>query len=328
MLAARLLTLQGNYEAAVETLRKISDNVPDDAPDWQISVYEELAGIYRVTGNRNLDQKYTMLRLQLADSVYHHQQYGRIRDLDTLSKVKKLDAHIRDIDRRRRITRNALVASVAVLVVVSVMVAIVYVQRRNLSRRNKDLFQKTREMMARDAEASVRAEFYERQLAECRAEISSLRENAAMAGRPEPEASYEHKESQKYSGSNLSELARLALLDKINSVMRDVEVISDNGFNIDKLAELTGSNTTYVSQAINETYSRNFNTLLQEARIKIACARLLDGEHSHLTIEAIADGLGFKSRSNFTKVFTKVTGLSPSQFKKIGLSENRDTTAP
>ena len=46
MLAARLLTLQGNYEAAVETLRKISDNVPDDAPDWQISVYEELAGIY------------------------------------------------------------------------------------------------------------------------------------------------------------------------------------------------------------------------------------------------------------------------------------------
>lgn len=94
--------------------------------------------------------------------------------------------------------------------------------------------------------------------------------------------------------------------------------IFEPDFSIEKCAALAGTKAKSVSATINNVYKKNFNTYLGEFRIKEACKRLLDRQYSHLTIEAIAASLGFKSRSNFVSVFKKVTGLSPSEYKKMG----------
>ena len=92
-------------------------------------------------------------------------------------------------------------------------------------------------------------------------------------------------------------------------------------FTVDSLAEIIGEKKYLVSQTINDCFSMNFNNYLADYRIKEACRRLTDREnYGHLTIEAISEDLGFKSRSNFTTQFKRITGLTPTEFIKMAKS--------
>lgn len=86
-------------------------------------------------------------------------------------------------------------------------------------------------------------------------------------------------------------------------------------FQLPDLAEAVGSNTAYVSRAINST-GKNFKTLLMERRVREAC-RLLDDPayKDNFSIEGIARQSGFKSRSTFSTAFKNVVGLSPSEYR-------------
>lgn len=108
------------------------------------------------------------------------------------------------------------------------------------------------------------------------------------------------------------------LMERIKCVMDNVEVITNQEFSVKRLSELVGEKYWIVSQVINDRYGNNFNAMLAEYRINEACRRLSDSEHyGQLTIEAIAQSLGFKSRSNFAATFKRITGLTPSEFKKM-----------
>jgi len=72
-----------------------------------------------------------------------------------------------------------------------------------------------------------------------------------------------------------------------------------------------------VSRVINEVRGCNFNALLSEYRIKEACRRLNDMAHyGNQTIEAIANGVGFRSRSHFSTNFKRLTGLTPTEYQR------------
>lgn len=147
---------------------------------------------------------------------------------------------------------------------------------------------------------------YGRRIAECEREIERLSVKDAPQAERRPQA------------DGMDDAAKQSLLEKISVVMDDVGEISKNEFSVDRLSKLVGSNSHYVSQVINETYGKNFSSVLGEARVRQACKRLGDtAAYGNLTIEAIAGELGFKSRSNFVTVFKKVTGLTPSEYKKI-----------
>ena len=104
--------------------------------------------------------------------------------------------------------------------------------------------------------------------------------------------------------------------------MHDPAQFCQDDFTIDKLASLVGSNTKYVSQVINETIGKNFNTLLNEQRITEVCKRLVDTKnYGSKTNEAIAEEVGFKSRSHFIRTFKKITGLTPSQYQRMAKEE-------
>lgn len=115
---------------------------------------------------------------------------------------------------------------------------------------------------------------------------------------------------------------RQILLDKINNVMEDVDVICSENFSLNALAKLTGSNTKYVSRLINDTYGKSFKAYLNEFRIREACRRLVDKEnYGNLTIRAIHQELGFHTATSFVTAFRKVTGQTPSEFKKAHMSD-------
>ena len=112
------------------------------------------------------------------------------------------------------------------------------------------------------------------------------------------------------------------LLRKIRRVMENVETFCNPDFSLPVLAEMVDSNTFYVSQVINSTYNENFRTFIYEYRVKEAMNRLVDTEkYGNYNIHGIAESVGYKSTSNFISVFKKVTGMTPSLYKKMAMEE-------
>ena len=108
------------------------------------------------------------------------------------------------------------------------------------------------------------------------------------------------------------------LRTRIGNVMDDVTQFTAPDFSLRTLASAVGSNTAYVSQVINRTTGRTFKEILVEKRIAEACRRLADRDaYGNFTVEAIANEVGFKSRTSFAAVFRSVTGLTPTEFRKM-----------
>ena len=108
------------------------------------------------------------------------------------------------------------------------------------------------------------------------------------------------------------------LLNKINDVMEDMSVISNPDFCLQMLADMIQSNTNYVSRVINNSYNKNFKTLLNERRIREACHKLSDSEnYVGYTMQVIYEEVGYKNASSFIRAFKKVYNMTPSEYQKL-----------
>lgn len=125
-----------------------------------------------------------------------------------------------------------------------------------------------------------------------------------------------------YSRSSLNDEQRESLILRIEETLNDAGVICQQDFTLNKLAKLINSNTTYTSQVINEKYGMTFSNLLGKCRVKIACQWMDNPErYGNITIEAIASGTGFKSRTTFVNAFKRETGLKPSEYLRMAVSK-------
>jgi AraC-like DNA-binding protein len=69
-----------------------------------------------------------------------------------------------------------------------------------------------------------------------------------------------------------------------------------------------------ISQAINRIYGGSFSQYLNDCRVKAAQFLLTEQEDMHITTLMLE--AGFSTKSNFNKEFQRVTGVSPSEYRK------------
>ena len=72
----------------------------------------------------------------------------------------------------------------------------------------------------------------------------------------------------------------------------------------------------YLSQIINQKEGKNFFDFINHYRVEDVKEKLNDDAYSHFSILGVALEAGFKSKSTFNAVFKKMTGMTPSQFKR------------
>lgn len=127
----------------------------------------------------------------------------------------------------------------------------------------------------------------------------------------------------KYSHSSLNTSQKETLSFRIEEILSDARAICQQDFNLSSLAKLADSNTTYVSQVINERYGMTFSNVLAKFRIREACRRISDEreQYSNITIEGIATSVGFKSRTAFINAFKREVGLTPSEYIRMSANE-------
>lgn len=87
---------------------------------------------------------------------------------------------------------------------------------------------------------------------------------------------------------------------------------------LDELARRVGSNTNYVSRALNEGLGLSFSALVNRMRVEEAQQRLAGSDD----ILGIALSVGFGSKATFNRVFRASTGCTPSQWRRAQRPES------
>lgn len=123
----------------------------------------------------------------------------------------------------------------------------------------------------------------------------------------------------------VSEVSDISVLDveegdrlvfsQVEKIILEKALFKDANLTLDSLAGETGFNKYYLSVILNRCTQKNFNTYINEFRVKEAIRMFSDPVHDNITIEGVAFESGFTDRKNFYRVFKKLTGLSPSEFR-------------
>jgi AraC-like DNA-binding protein/Tfp pilus assembly protein PilF len=236
-------------------------------------------------------KKYTALK----DSVYNAEKFGDINQLQRMYEVSKTNQQIEQLcveqqikERTIRYQRIFWFITLCVLLLVSIGLLYIYLQKRNLSTAYKILFEKN-------------------------IEIIELQEDSPQ------------NYSKKIKKIALAYNIQVELLDKILALMEETSIICDTEFTIDKLAELVQSNSSYVSQIINSDLKKNFRSFINSYRIREAQRLFSEPDATKYTIESVALRVGFKSQTAFRDAFKEITGVSPNFYLKSYVSQAKQT---
>lgn len=247
------------------------------ANDMVCSLYESLAYYALKNGDVAKAHDSQFKFYQLEHEMFSARKFGKIHEMKSLYDIKKKDEQMSILKTQKRIQMIVLNIVSISSVIVIALLIILYMKNHRQQQLFRDLYRKNLEAMEQTNEEKIH-----------------------------------------YKTTNLDEMDKRKLLERVEKVMANSQEIFSVEFSIDRLAELVETKPRNISLVINGIEGKNFNVLLGEYRVKEACRRLADDEtYGNLSIEGIATGLGFKSRSNFVKVFKKVTGLTPSEFHKM-----------
>ncbi|KAA1244227.1 AraC family transcriptional regulator [Aquimarina sp. RZ0] len=106
-------------------------------------------------------------------------------------------------------------------------------------------------------------------------------------------------------------------IEEIETYVETKQYYLQESASLKDLAKALNTHPNYISQTINASTHQNFNDFINQYRIEISKKRLLDKEYKHLTIEAIAHSVGFKSKATFYNAFKKHVAVSPGAFIKL-----------
>ena len=126
----------------------------------------------------------------------------------------------------------------------------------------------------------------------------------------------EPEEKRKYAGSYLKEEQSLAYREKLEAFMEDEKPFLINDLTIQQLAEKVDIPSHYLSQIINESYEQNFFDFINGYRVEEVKTKIRNPEYDNFSLLGIALDSGFNSKTAFNRVFRKVTGMTPSEYKR------------
>jgi len=123
----------------------------------------------------------------------------------------------------------------------------------------------------------------------------------------------------KYAASSLTDEKTVELYYLLNQLMLEKKVYKDNFITKEKVADMLGTNRTYLSQVINEQSGKTFTHYINSFRVEEA-VRVLSDANNNIPLKALSSELGFNSISTFYNVFQSAVGMPPSLYRSKVLS--------
>ena len=121
--------------------------------------------------------------------------------------------------------------------------------------------------------------------------------------------------SLKYKKSSLDEAEKNSILNNIISQMENDKYFLKSTASLSGLAKSINESPHHVSQVINEKLGQSFFEMLATHRVAEAKTILKTPLGKKLTIEEVAEQVGYNSKSAFNTAFKKITSQTPSTFR-------------
>lgn len=121
---------------------------------------------------------------------------------------------------------------------------------------------------------------------------------------------------KKYENSSLMPETAERYLKRLLQLMDTEKLYLDSNLTLAKLAEKLSIPAPHLSQIINERLNQNFIDFINTYRVAEAKRRLVDPAKKHYSVLAVAEEVGFNSKSSFNAVFKKHVQMTPSEFRK------------
>jgi len=119
----------------------------------------------------------------------------------------------------------------------------------------------------------------------------------------------------KYAGVILKDTDTEKHASNIRHFMRREKPYLDADLTLPQLASRLQIPSHLLSRVINEKFGLHFFDFINQYRVDEVKSKLDQPEFDHLSLLGIAFECGFNSKSAFNRVFKKLTGLTPSEYK-------------
>lgn len=310
-------------------------------PGQTPKIYLSLSEVAKARGDSSEYIRLRRLEQEATDTFFNMAKYNSKRNQLVEYEEMVKDSTIKDLNDRVVMQWTFIGAGILIIITVVIFYFILMKKNRDLKFANSKLVDKNRELI-RAEETNQRLMDIQLESAEAAdtdpeapVDESALDASSERVNEDEAKADAALKDNP----SNETKQAYLKddqieiLLTRIRKALKDKSLLLNPDFSLNMLAQAVKSNTKYVSWVINQTYNKNFKTILNELRIQEASKMLDDFEnYGSYTIQAITECVGYKSATSFIIAFKKMVGMTPSVYQKLAkerlaaTSDSSDTT--
>lgn len=122
-------------------------------------------------------------------------------------------------------------------------------------------------------------------------------------------------EKGRYQRSSLQDQDKQGIAERIKSIMEEEKPYLQSSFSLQSLAKQLKVQPHHLTQTLNENLGLSFFELAAQHRIAEAQRLLQAPATRDLTIEDIAERVGYLSKSAFNAAFKKQTGMTPTAWR-------------
>ncbi len=245
---------------------------------------------------------------EVCDSAYADRQQQSVNELrvqyDIARREQEADMQRLLLRDERRKTAILLISLLSVAVILLILWRHYWRQKRlyrNIVIANRDAVAREQELMARLEAATPPS--------------APDSEDAPMPASAEIEAGEAAEAIPPATAPVPLATRNDSVFDRLCHLMEREQVFRDNGLSRERLAEMLGTNRTYLSQIIADRTGKGYYQFVNGYRIKEAVRILSGPAGADYPLKALAADLGFKSMTTFYKTFQEAVGMTPSAFR-------------
>ncbi|HVI49265.1 MAG TPA: helix-turn-helix domain-containing protein [Chitinophaga sp.] len=131
----------------------------------------------------------------------------------------------------------------------------------------------------------------------------------------QPESEPESQPLRQYKKSGLDEEMMDGYEHSIRVLMQQSRIYLEPELSLEELSVRAGIPKHHITQLLNERFNKNFYTFINEYRIEMAVNKLKNPSLD-INLISLAYDCGFNSKSSFNNYFKKITGVTPSVYRK------------
>lgn len=280
---ARYERLAGNNPEAERILRMLADYSRSRGNQARMArYYRPLADVLRAEGRYAEAADCYRLYAEAADSAQIATSNTQLNRLSRLYRLDELEQEKRVALAEQSRARTLAGSALTVAVLLLALCVLLVVHHRRLRQKNRELVARIRSQ----EEAEQRAE-----------------EAARLAEQSSDELSRE-----------------MQLFRRLQALLADEEVLCRPRLGRDELAEMLGTNRTYVADAVAACTEQHWSVSQYVAAVRVRRARLLIDNHPELSLIEIGHACGFQSQSSFIRCYRDHYGITPGEYRKFSSS--------